>query len=217
MSDLRSILPPNASQLERDIDRVVADRMDGLSLAISALWSADEALEEHLPWLASAVSVDVWKGHWPEHVKRQAIKASFDVHRLKGTYGAVRRALDALGVRSVLTEWFETDGAPYTFKIRAYAGEYLDPSKTPLLDSDYETLLRDVIDAVKPVRAQFEFELAARLPMTLAPIAHASTATPLIDCVRPAQAPMRLRSALSLVSVIRSVTICRRSVHFGGA
>ncbi|MEL8055043.1 MAG: phage tail protein I [Pseudomonadota bacterium] len=216
MTDLRSILPPNATALERTIDRVAAGRLDSLSLAISALWSADEALEDHLPWLASAVSVDVWNSRWPEHIKRQAIKTSFEVHRLKGTFGAVRRALDSLGVRSVLTEWFEEDGAPYTFRVRAYAAEFLDLRKTVLLDAEFESLLREVVDAVKPVRAQFEFELAARSPITFAPLALTSTATVTRRCVQADTEPIRPSVNLSPVAALRALTVCRRDVALGG-
>ncbi len=59
-----------------------------------------------LPWLAFSLSVDVWDDNWPEATKRGAIVGSLDVHRTKGTLGAVEDALDALGIESSVTEWF---------------------------------------------------------------------------------------------------------------
>ena len=64
------------------------------------------------------VSTDVWDDSWSEGVKRAVIKASLEVHRRKGTIGAVKRALAAFELENVsVVEWFEYGGPPYTFKV----------------------------------------------------------------------------------------------------
>ena len=69
---------------------------------------------EILPWLAWTLSVDPWSSDWTEQQKRDAIAASIEVHRRKGTIGALRRALSALGYEITITE--NADG-PYTFRL----------------------------------------------------------------------------------------------------
>ncbi len=56
------------------------------------------------------MSVDELDYRWPIVVQREVISRSIDVHKRKGTAGAVKRALGALGVRVDLVEWFESGG-----------------------------------------------------------------------------------------------------------
>jgi phage tail P2-like protein len=217
MSDVQTLLPSNATKLERQIDVAVGTRLDALQIAISALWAADEALEDHLPWLAWTASVDVWKAHWPLETKRKVILASFEVHRFKGTVGSVRRALDALGVRTVIREWFKTGGDPYTFEIIAFAGEKLDPTADTILNQDFYDLLRDLVDAIKPVRSQFALQLAARCPMPLTLLAATKSAATRLAMVAPASAPITPRQSLTTLIAARAVTVARHSLTLGDA
>jgi len=64
---------------------------------LKTLWSPDLAPDIVLPFLAWAVSVDVWRNDWPETLKRQAIRASLAQHRRKGSVASVRDALAQIG------------------------------------------------------------------------------------------------------------------------
>ncbi|WP_165771281.1 phage tail protein I [Pseudomonas abyssi] len=117
MSNL-SLLPPNSTLQERSLEEVSA-RLDHLPLIIRDLWSADTCPDDLLPWLAKAVSVDVWSPAWTPDQKRGAIRNSLAVHRKKGTIGAVRDALRALGFESRIQEWFNQipPGPEYTYQL----------------------------------------------------------------------------------------------------
>ncbi|HZH44258.1 MAG TPA: phage tail protein I [Lysobacter sp.] len=118
---MNSLLPPNATPAERALERVMAEAIASVPVPLHKLWNADTCPVALLPWLADALSVDVWDAAWPEQAKRDAIRASFLVHRHKGTAGAVKRALAALGWATDVVEWFQESppAPPYTFAIEA--------------------------------------------------------------------------------------------------
>ena len=101
------LLPENATHFERELAGLSA-QLDAIDpVVIESLWDAWRCPTALLPWLAWALSVDVWEDSWPETVKRQAIADSPDYHRIKGTVQAVTSAL-ALAERPFeLTEWFD--------------------------------------------------------------------------------------------------------------
>ncbi len=101
------LLPESASPLERELAGL-SETLDALDPAIiETLWDAWRCPAELLPWLAWALSVDVWDDAWSIPTKRQAIADSPDYHRIKGTVQAVTAAL-ALAERPwSLTEWFQ--------------------------------------------------------------------------------------------------------------
>jgi phage tail P2-like protein len=105
-----SLLPPNASKLERDIEQVIACSLD-LPLSISDLWDPFRCPLSLLPWLAWAYSVDQWADTWPESVKRQVVNDAFEIHRYKGAPYAVKRALNSLGIETSIIEWWEPKGS----------------------------------------------------------------------------------------------------------
>lgn len=63
--------------------------------------------EPLLPWLAWAMSVDVWDDSWDLATRRAVIAASPAVQRTKGTLFAVRTALTAVNVTSTVKEWWQ--------------------------------------------------------------------------------------------------------------
>lgn len=72
-----------------------------------------------LPWLAHHYSVDAWQSDWTDAQKRQTIRDSVFIHQHKGTIGAVRSALAALGIGVRVQEWFNKTpaGTPYTYSL----------------------------------------------------------------------------------------------------
>lgn len=91
MSD--ALLPPNATANERALAWATAPHVP----VPEHLFDPERCPKHLLPWLAHALSVDVWEPGWPEEMKRTVIRESVMVHRKKGTKGSIRRALSALG------------------------------------------------------------------------------------------------------------------------
>ncbi|CAH0531151.1 phage tail protein I [Vibrio hippocampi] len=103
----KSLLPRNLNQLERDLAGALS-RISEIEIPISTLWDPDKCPAELLPYLAWALRVDSWQSDWPEARKRDVIKQSVDINRMRGTRGAVERVLKAIRGDDVkLTEWFE--------------------------------------------------------------------------------------------------------------
>lgn len=111
-----TLLPPNASELEYALAEVVA-RISEIPVPNADLYNPELCLPSPLPWLAWAFSVDEWKPDWTIEQKRQSVANSVYVHRHKGTVGALKSALSALGYNIELVEWQQLmpQGDPYTF------------------------------------------------------------------------------------------------------
>lgn len=99
---LPSLLPPNRTGQEHAIEQTQAARIAGMDVPVDRLWNPATCPAALLPWLAWALSVDEWDDAWPEETKRRVIADSVTVHRVKGTVGAVRRALAAAGYGDAL-------------------------------------------------------------------------------------------------------------------
>lgn len=115
MSDL---LPHNATAQERALSEAVS-RISAVPVPIRDIWDADTCPPHLLAWLAWAFSVDQWDSTWTDSQQREFIKRSIEIHRYKGTIGAVREALRALSFDAQVQEWFNQvpAGDPYTFRL----------------------------------------------------------------------------------------------------
>lgn len=91
-----SLLPHNATIQERHIEAVTGPAL-APEFSLQALWDPESCPEHLLPWLAWSFSVDNWDPKWAEEDKRAVVAGSVEVHRHKGTVGAVRRALATAG------------------------------------------------------------------------------------------------------------------------
>lgn len=112
------LLPPNATPAERALSEAMA-QVDDVPVIVKEIWNADTAPSNVLPWLAWAFSVDDWDVNWTEQQKRNTIKGAVTSQRIKGTIGAVKKQLAALGIDIQVQEWFnqQPPGNPYTFKL----------------------------------------------------------------------------------------------------
>lgn len=141
------LLPPSATLLERRAAEACADatRQD---VPIRDLADAAIAPVVALPWLAWQWSVDEWDPAWSDEQKRAAIGESFEVHRRKGTIGAVRRALAAIGIDVRVQEWFAQTpaAAPYTFRV------LLDTNQVGIPEADMRRVIA-VIERTKNLRS----------------------------------------------------------------
>lgn len=116
MSDFKSLLPVSATDFERQLEEALS-HLERLPVDIQTLNNPWNCPFEFLPWLAWSFSVDDWQSHWSERIKRQVIATSAATHKIKGTKGAMVKALNSVGADISVTEWFEMtpQGEPYTF------------------------------------------------------------------------------------------------------
>lgn len=110
MSDL---LPLNATKQERALSLTTA-RAGSFPVPVGELWNPYTCPLAVLPWLAWSLAVDPWDSSWTEAQKRQSIAESIAVHRVKGTIGALKRALQAIGYECVVND---QTGTPYVFRV----------------------------------------------------------------------------------------------------
>lgn len=120
MADSSNLLPPNSTSTETRLAQALATLGD-LPVDIRSVRNPQTCPAHMLPWLAWDFSVDAWDTSWSEAQKRSVIASSIRVHRRKGTVGALKAAVAALGYDAIeVREWFqlEPQGEPYTFGVR---------------------------------------------------------------------------------------------------
>jgi phage tail P2-like protein len=177
-----SLLPPNATPVERALEATLA-RTDDLPIEIGKLWNPDTCPAPLLPFLAWALSVDVWDAAWPEAIQRRVIANSPAVHRAKGTRAAVVAALDGLMVQAGITEWWQPGGSGVagTFIIRAYASaRWTDGA--PLITPDLIVAIRAMVTASAPVSRPWTLQVGVA---AAADIGAAAAFAPGLKIVRP--------------------------------
>lgn len=118
MTDAATLLPSNATALERAAAAADA-RISDTPVPVRDVWNPYTCPADILPWLAFAYAVDEWDNSWTVEVKREVIAQSLRIKRMKGTYGAVQRALAVLGLPARVQEWFQQSppADPYTFRV----------------------------------------------------------------------------------------------------
>jgi phage tail P2-like protein len=140
---MKSLLPLNSTQLERAMEAAFFEKT---IVPLRDLYNPDTCPVHLLPHLAWAWSVDRWDYRWSEATKRAAIKASYYIHKHKGTIGAIRRVVEPLGYLIEIVEWFKTvpEGVPGTFALK------IGVLDTGITEEMYQELER-LIDDAKPV------------------------------------------------------------------
>lgn len=163
MFDLPTILKPNATDHDRALEQAIRKGQPDLT-PIAKLMNPDTCPAHLLGWLAWAFSVDVWEATWSEATKREVIKRSITIHRIKGTAGAVRRALGTIGFRTDISEWFEHGGDPHTFRIDAFGDDIFAAGFQ--IDAELLEMVTTLIENVKPVRAHFALRIGESFNVT---------------------------------------------------
>ncbi|MBQ4864601.1 phage tail protein I [Pseudoalteromonas sp. MMG013] len=164
-----SMLPPNATKLEKNLEQVIANAID-VEVHIQNLWDPYKCPFKLLPWLAWAYSVEHWEDSWPEHIKRTVVANSFDVHKHKGTPYSLQRALDSLGIRTNMLEWWEakSNGQPGTMKVLAMLTENFTSDKNTLFTKEMLQMVTEAIRVHKRGSIHFELELGIAFEEQLA-------------------------------------------------
>lgn len=147
---MSNLLPPSATITEINLDESFS-RIEGVPTPARTTVDPVNAPAQILPWMAWAASVDDWDITWTDEQKRSVIAASFNVHLYKGTIGAVKAALGALGYEVQIQEWFNQipQGEPYTFKI------YVNVDQVGVSVEEFNRL-RSIIENAKNLRSHLD-------------------------------------------------------------
>lgn len=109
----------------------------------------DELPEDVLTLLAWQWHVDFYDLALPLETKRNLIKSSIAVHRIKGTPAAVKDVLEMVYGAGEVKEWFNYDGTPYHFRVSIPMGDDVPTAESV-------ATLRKCIKSVKNVRSQLD-------------------------------------------------------------
>jgi phage tail P2-like protein len=157
---MSSQLPPNATPIELALEDTMRAHF-GAPVDIDDLWNPATIPAPLLPWLAWALSVDVWDSAWDEARKRAVVAASIQTHRVKGTIGALKRAIAAFDRGIEIAEWFDYGGAPFHFKA------VIDVTGTPFTLAEMTSIF-ETIEAAKNARSKLEtLSLSLSNPATI--------------------------------------------------
>jgi len=159
----KSLLPINASKLLKDLEKSGL-KISYLEAKNKDVLNPNKLGIDILPWLAWSLSIDSWSDDWPEMIKREMVKNSISLHRIKGTKKAIKQALDIVGVFGEIVEWWEVipKMTPHSFNITAYLNDNLNENSDVIIDLDTQKKLRNLIENAKPARSHFNFKLGAR-------------------------------------------------------
>lgn len=175
-------LPTSFSKLQFALAGVDAQRLSSIDPEIIlTLWNPWTCPIELLPYLAWALSVDVWQNDWPEQVKRETVAAAPFVHRIKGTVAAIERAVEPFRATLRIEEWFESDPPKRrgTFEVTAFVGSHVY-GDGPFLNDRIQNDIIQTIKATKPKSRVFSLKLGAGFKTALG-VANA-VRTPSISC-----------------------------------
>lgn len=169
---MADMLPSNATVMESALAESIA-RIGDVPTPSRDVWNPDTCPSALLPWLAWAFSVDEWDSSWTDAQKRGAIKSAVTVQKYKGTIGAVRDALAALGYGVQVQEWFNQipAGAPYTYRL------ILHVDQVGINQSALARILK-VVDSAKNLRSHMDTvvpNVATTAQPFIAAVSHSGT------------------------------------------
>lgn len=103
METQQSLLPTFETLDLHELEKLGAGNLDGLLVETDVfknMFNPELCEVKYLPYLAFANGVDIWDESFTETNKRNLIKASRKLHRLKGTSWAIEEVLKALDMAS---------------------------------------------------------------------------------------------------------------------
>lgn len=116
-----------------------------VNAVIASIESLPESIVDVLAW---QWRVDFYDNTMPLAEKRNAVKQSIAMHRIKGTRRTVELALHMVYTSGEVSEWFEYGGRPYYFRVR-----FIEPES--IHTEDVDRVIR-IINAVKNTRSWLE-------------------------------------------------------------
>ena len=100
-------------QIESILKSQIIPEIDKLAIFKNLDIQSDQVLSQ----LAWQFTIDNWKENLEREVKIKLIKEAYWAHSKKGTKKIIEENLKNLNYPIQLSEWFEFDGKPFTFKI----------------------------------------------------------------------------------------------------
>lgn len=155
-----SLLPTGSSTLERAAAEACA-QLANVKVPLKTLWNPQTCPAPFLPYLAWALSVDRWDSEWPTATKRSVIQKAWFIHQHKGTISAVRRVVEPLGYVINITEWWETNDPPGTFRLD------IGVLETGIDEAMYEEMERLIDDAKPASRHLIGLTITQDIPGTI--------------------------------------------------
>lgn len=120
------------------------------------IYPAIDSLNEQLiDYLAVQIHVDEYDDTETLDVKRQQVKQSFLLHRLKGTKYAVQKAVSTVYQSAKVEEWPEYSGEPYHFRVTGITA--------PMNETKTINKLVRLINAYKNTRSWLDYVQFNRL------------------------------------------------------
>jgi len=92
-----SLLPSNRSEWATALSETGAARYPLPAELVASVWSPADCPVHILPYLAWALSVDLWDDTWPETLKREACRRALELHRLKTTLAGIKAHVEFTG------------------------------------------------------------------------------------------------------------------------
>ncbi len=137
-----NLLPPNTTQFEKDLCAITTAKYK-TPIDLKTLVQPYKVPEHLLPFLAWSVATDNWQDNLTFNQKQNLVASSIDVHRKKGTRGAMNSALKALDFSVDFKEWFNAKplNAPFTFNIQ------INIDNKPLPLKKYNQILKTIASA----------------------------------------------------------------------
>lgn len=136
----------------RAFDEILDERFKKLELKVLELYDVDKIPVDVLPHLAEQYHITGNEG-WIQadtvEKKRTLIKNAIRFHRLRGTKYSIIKALESVGYKAELSEWFEYNGTPFYFKVNLNLDE-------KGIDIDIRNSLIDLVKSYKNVRSHLE-------------------------------------------------------------
>lgn len=159
MADER-IIPGSVKDGSAIAYNLMAERIGTLDLSPLLIYYIDNLPAGILPYLAEQFHIagsEGWRMATTDSARRDLLKLSRELHRYKGTYYAIERAIQSLGLTCTIKRWWEYAAAPYHFRVII---DLLDSGIT----EEQQALLTAYIDSYKSLRDvqdPMQFNLAA--------------------------------------------------------
>lgn len=104
-----SLLPENASRLERAFERAFQGALDDIESPFPELLDPQRTPPEMLPYLAQDRGVGEWDGDAPTELLRRTVANVWPIRRLAGTRRALVLAVDELDYAAEVVTWYDAD------------------------------------------------------------------------------------------------------------
>ena len=123
MSERYSLLPANASALERAFERAFAEILEGIEAPFPELLDPTRTPEAMLPYLAQDRGVTEWEAAASETLRRRTVTNVWPIRRQAGTREALVLAVDELDYDAEVVAWYDENAEftePYQLEVIAW-------------------------------------------------------------------------------------------------